>query len=84
MSIAEATNTNGSVLGAVFTFLMYGIGPTALVMYILGTPSRRQRRREQEAREAQAAATSPDAASGEPDTGGQATADPVPPVRKEP
>lgn len=79
MSIAEATNTNGSVLGAVFTFLLYGLGPTALVMYILGTPSRRQRRREQEAKEAEAVT-----ASGQPDAGSQPPADPVPPVRKEP
>ncbi len=92
MSIAEATNTNGSVIGAVFTFLMYGLGPTALVMYILGTPSRRQRRREQEAREeaaaaaaaAAASADAPGTASVQPDAGGQTTADPVPPVRKEP
>ncbi len=89
MSIAEATNTNGSVLGAVFTFLIYGLGPTALVMYILGTPGRRRRRREQEAAEArQGAAPAPPEAQGpgsvQPDAGGQPPADPVPPVRKEP
>ncbi len=98
MAVAEASNTNGSVLGGVFTFLLYGLGPTALVMYLLGTPARKRAIKEreavqalQEAQEAQAAASrgsdgSRDAAtgSGEPDTGGQATADAVAPVRKEP
>ncbi len=49
MSLAEATNTNGSILGAIFTFLLYGVGPAALLMYILGTPQRRRKRRAQEA-----------------------------------
>ncbi len=42
MSIAEATNSNGTVLGAVITFVLYGAAPVALVMYILGTPARRR------------------------------------------
>lgn len=49
MALAEATNTNGSILGAIFTFLLYGILPAALLMYILGTPQRRRQRRAQEA-----------------------------------
>lgn len=49
MSLAEATNTNGSILGAIVTFLLYGVGPAALLMYILGTPQRRRQRRAQEA-----------------------------------
>ena len=77
MAVAEATNTNGTVLGAVFTFLLYGVGPVALLIYLMGRPARRAARR---AREAAAAA----AASGEPDGGGQPPADAVPPVRKEP
>ena len=32
MSVAEATNTNGSVLGAIFTFVLYGVLPVALMM----------------------------------------------------
>ena len=51
MSVAEATNTNGSVLGAVFTFLLYGLAPTGLVMYLLGTPARRRRIKAREAEE---------------------------------
>ena len=75
MAVAEATNTNGSILGATFTFLMYGVLPTGLVVYILSTP---QRRRDREAKEAALAA------SIEPDAGGHPTTDPVTPVRKEP
>ncbi len=52
MALAEATSPNGSVLGAVFTLLLYGLGPLAIVMYILGTPARRAARRAAEAAEA--------------------------------
>jgi len=40
MSVAEATNSNGTVLGAVFTFVLYGLGPVALVVYLMGAPAR--------------------------------------------
>lgn len=55
MALAEATNPNGTVLGAVFTFLLYGALPLSIVMYLMGTPMRRRARRVQEADEAQAA-----------------------------
>ena len=77
MAVAEANHPNGTVLGAVFTFLLYGVGPVALVVYLLGRKGRRMRREQQEARAAQASSPAPDA-------GGEAPADPVPPVRKEP
>ena len=48
MSVAEATNTTGSVLGAIVTFVLYGLLPTALVMYLLGAPARRRARKERE------------------------------------
>ncbi len=47
MAVAEATAPNGSLLGALFTFFAYGLGPTALVMYLLGTPARKARLRAQ-------------------------------------
>jgi hypothetical protein len=53
MSVAEATNTTGTVLGAIITFLLYGAGPVALLMYILGTPARRKVIRAREAQEAE-------------------------------
>ena len=40
MSVAEATNTNGTVLGAIVTFFLYGVGPAALVAYLMSTPAR--------------------------------------------
>ena len=40
MSVAEATNTNGTLLGAIVTFFLYGVGPAALVAYLMGTPAR--------------------------------------------
>ncbi|MGE0111438.1 hypothetical protein [Aquabacterium sp.] len=45
MALAEATSTQGSILGAIITFVMYGVGPLALVMYLIGTPARRRVRR---------------------------------------
>ena len=42
MAVAEATNSNGTVLGAIITFLLYGLGPVVLVMYLMGSPSRRR------------------------------------------
>ena len=77
MAVAEANHPNGTVLGAVFTFLLYGVGPVALVVYLLGRKGRRIRREQREAQAAQASSLAPDA-------GGEAPADPVPPVRKEP
>ena len=44
MSVAEATNTNGTVLGGIVTFILYGILPTAIIIYIMGTPHRKRAR----------------------------------------
>jgi hypothetical protein len=45
MALAEATHPNGTVLGAVFTFLLYGVLPLSIVLYLLHTPTRRRARR---------------------------------------
>jgi membrane protein implicated in regulation of membrane protease activity len=42
MSVAEALAPNGSLLGATITFVFYGALPLALVLYLLGTPTRRR------------------------------------------
>jgi hypothetical protein len=42
MAVAEATNTNGTVLGAIVTFLLYGVLPMGILVYILGTPGRKR------------------------------------------
>lgn len=84
MAVAEASSPIGSVLGAVFTFLLYGVGPVALLLYILATPMRRKARRQREAAEQAVWQQAQQAASSQPDTGSQAAADAVAPVRKEP
>jgi membrane protein implicated in regulation of membrane protease activity len=78
MAAAEATAPNGTVLGAVFTFLLYGVLPLSIVLYILGTPSRRRMRMAQE--KAQAASATPV----QPDGGEHAPGDAVAAERKEP
>ena len=42
MSVAEATNTNGTVLGGIVTFILYGILPTAIIIYIMDAPRRKR------------------------------------------
>ena len=81
MTIAEALSNQGSVLGAVFTLLLYGLLPLGIVLYIMTTPARKRARRaaESESRAASAQA----ARSGPPDGGGKAPGDPVAPERKE-
>ncbi len=51
MALAEASNPVGSVLGAVITFILYGLLPCALLMYILGTPERKRRLKRQREQE---------------------------------
>ena len=82
MAVAEATHSSGTLLGAFFTFVLYGAIPVALVMYLGGRPARRRATKAREAaeREQQRAA-----ASAAPDGSGEAAADAaVAPVRKEP
>lgn len=95
MAVAEATNTTGTVLGAIVTFVLYGLLPMGIVAYIMGTPSRKRaikqrEQAEQAAHDAEQAALKPAAevASAEPDAGGEAPAaaqgSGIAPVRKEP
>lgn len=75
VAIAEALSSQGTVLGAVITFIGWGLLPLAITLYILGTPVRRAaiRRREEAAA----------AALVEPDGGGHAAGDAVAPKREE-
>lgn len=82
MAVAEATHTTGTVLGGMITFVLYGLGPVALVLYLMGSPARRRAIKAREAAEAADATAS--ATSVQPDAGSHAAADPVAPVRKEP
>ena len=81
MAVAEATSPIGTVLGAVITFVLYGVAPVSLLMYLLGTPARKAAIRARETAERAGRAT---AASDTPDGGGEAAAGAVAPVRKEP
>jgi hypothetical protein len=80
MAVAEATSPIGTVIGAIFTFVLYGVGPVALVVYLMRAPARRRAIKAREMAELAAAAA---AGSHEPDAGGEAPADAVAPVRKE-
>lgn len=79
MSVAEAMHPDGTVLGAMVTFLLYGLLPIGLVLYVMGTPLRRKARRASEveqdaaARVAGAAALAAQAAaSPQPNASGHA------------
>ena len=45
MAAAEALSPQGTILGAFITLTLYGVLPLSLLLYILGTPGRRRRRR---------------------------------------
>ena len=81
MAVAEATSPIGSVVGAFFTFVLYGVGPVSLVLYLMATPARK---RAIKAREAAELAAQEAIESAEPDSSGKAAADAMAPVRKEP
>lgn len=100
MGIAEATNTTGTVLGGLITFVLYGLGPVTLVLYLMGSPARRRAIKAREAAELavlqtaqvqhQATADAPrlpgsdEHESSQPDAGGHAATDPVAPMREKP
>lgn len=92
MAVAEATSTQGSLLGAFFTFVLYGVLPLSVVLYLMATPARRARQRRHDAVLADA---SPDLASpgnaqatvdsssvGQGDAGGEPAGAPITPVGK--
>lgn len=64
MAAAEALSPQGTVFGALVTLMLYGVLPLGLLMYILGTPGRKRRRREAES-------------AAEADAGGHAPAGPA-------
>ena len=71
MSVAEAMAPNGGVLGAVITFVFYGLLPLGIVLYLLSTPARKRALREAQRSAAQ------------PDGRGHAAGDAVAPEREE-
>jgi hypothetical protein len=77
MALAEALSSQGTVLGAIVTFVLYGVMPLAILMYILGTPGRKRRLKAAEDEGALPGSAAPDG-------GHHAAGDAVPPVGKEP
>jgi hypothetical protein len=93
MSVAEATAPNGTVLGAIITFFLYGVLPCVILMYLMGTPMRRRAIRAKEqaeleayraaaAQQEAAAATTLSPSSFQPNAGSEPAADAIPPMRE--
>jgi len=76
MAIVEASSSNGTLLGALFTLLLYGVLPLGIVLYVLATPARRRARADKEG--------AVHASAADPDRRSHATGDAVTPIRKEP
>jgi membrane protein implicated in regulation of membrane protease activity len=74
MAAAEAMSPIGTVLGAFFTLMLYGVLPLSIVLYVMGAPMRRRKRRAAEAQ----------AASAQPDGSRHAPGDAIAPEREEP
>ena len=70
MSVAEATNSAGTVLGAIVTFFLYGVGPAGLLAYLMSTPARKRAIKKREVEELASARAS--ALSVDPDAGSHA------------
>jgi len=85
MAVAEATSPVGSLLGAVFTFVLYGVLPMSVVAYIMGTPARRRAIKVKEAaeREQTLAANAAHTHSAAPDASSESPSDTIASVRKE-
>jgi hypothetical protein len=83
VAVAEAASSNGTLLGAALTLLIWGVLPLTIVTYLMGTPARRRARKSAEAAEASAspALVTPGHA---PDRSDHAAGDTVAPERKEP
>lgn len=76
MALAEAFSSQGGVLGAIITFVFYGLLPMALVIYLMGTPMRRKaiRQQEQQARQMASEGSIQPGSAVQPDTSGHTAA----------
>ena len=80
VALVEATAPGGSLLGAGFTLLLYGVLPLAIVGYLFFAPARRRTRRAAAAHAAASAA----GIGLDPDQRGHAPGAPLAPEREEP
>lgn len=85
MALVEAFSSQGTVMGAIITFLLYGVLPMSLVAYLMGTPLRRKALHQEEAaaraQDMSHSVSKPDASGHAP---GVAKDSAVTPVGKEP
>jgi hypothetical protein len=85
MAISEANSTQGTLLGAVLTFLLYGVLPLSIMVYLMATPARRSRRQAQLKAAAQPQhPVSASCSANTPDSGSHAAGDALSAERKEP
>ncbi len=77
VAVVEATSSQGTVLGALLTFTLYGALPLGIVGYLFFSPARRRARRAAEA------PSTGGAAGLDPDGRGQAAGNRVTPEREE-
>lgn len=83
MSAAEAFGPGGTWLGAVLTFLGYGVLPLGVVLYIGSTGLRRRARAQVEAELAGARDAGASSVHADPGGGGHPAGAPLPPEREE-
>ncbi len=69
MAVVEASSASGTLLGALFTLLLYGVLPLGIVVYLMRTPARAKARRQRAALE--------DSVAADPDRGSHPATDPV-------
>ena len=84
VAVVEATGSDGTVLGAIVTFILYGVLPLGIVLYLMLSPARRSMRRAAEAALPDAAPESSASAGLDPAQRGHAAGDAVAAERKEP
>lgn len=82
MAVVEATSSTGSVLGALVTFVLYGVLPLAIVLYLMTTPARWRARQASPVSDGVASANGSADAGVEPDQRGHPASDTVAPVRE--
>jgi membrane protein implicated in regulation of membrane protease activity len=83
-AVAEAMSPGGTLLGALFTFVLYAVVPLAVVLYLVGTPARKRALRSAEQAGQALPETKGSSSSKAPDGSGHAPAGPVAAERKEP